>query len=301
MQGSMNHGLDIQRELSERSDEDWVFGVASEPCLVHIPLNERDQYLPLGETQRCKEDTQDCATRAPVNVMETKFNYALRNNLISPDNRQWLIDHGYMTDSGITFSDRFIAIKSGTTRAGNSLKAPVDAIHRYGLIPKFMLPLVKTMTWEQYYDPTSITPEMEALGQEFLLRFPIFYERVALDNMLQALTDDLLVVGAYAWPAPDEDGTYQPVDSAPNHAFVVFDIPQYQAFDNYPEDRKGVDYVKHLAPDYKFLDYGYRVYIGQQVVPDTLEPANQTDELQELIDRFVTLLREIIGKLRQYV
>ena len=42
-----NYGLDIEREKAEVSNEDWVFGAISQPSIVYIPEDEREEYLPL--------------------------------------------------------------------------------------------------------------------------------------------------------------------------------------------------------------------------------------------------------------
>lgn len=292
IQVSTNRGLNVEKEIQDRTDEDWLFGGTSQVCRASIPLGIRAPYLPQGEVQRGTEDTMDCASRWVVNALETKFNYLMQSNLLTDDESQWLIEKGYFTDGGIEFSDAFIAILSGTTRQGNSLKAPVDTVHRVGLIPKRLLPLKKGMTFDDYHNPARITEEYKLLGLDFLARFPIFYERVSTDDMLSLLRNDIVGVGGYAWESPDEKGMYQPTSAQPNHAFMLFDIPQYQAFDNYEEGRN--DFIKHLAPDYKFLNYGYRVYIGA-----TQNNAEQASgDMRSVIEHIMTLLQDLLLKLK---
>ena len=142
--------FDPTLEEQHRDERDWIFGADSEQGLFEPPSRSNIlMYLPLGEVQRGKEDVLDCASRGPINKLETNFSYGYEVGLISPQNRKWLRDKGYADKFGIvTFSDAFIAIKSGTTRNGNSMKAPLQAIHEYGLIPKAMLPLESWMKWE---------------------------------------------------------------------------------------------------------------------------------------------------------
>lgn len=257
----MNYGLDIDREIREQSDEDWVGGVAPLTCLGFIPEELREQYLPVGEVQRGKEDTMDCASRAPINILEAKFTYAYQNDLFSFEQTRFLRTNGYIANNRVVFSDAFIAIKSGTTRTGNSLKAPLEAIRKNGLIPKHLLPLLPDMSWSEYHDPDRISLYMEQLGKKFLTHFQINYEKVYDIPKWQG--EYFLVVGGFAWSIPQE-GVYPPVDSRPNHAFVLYKTPKYYAFDNYIDSVDG-DFIKKLDPAYKFLDYGYNVVIRNPI------------------------------------
>lgn len=254
----MTHGLDLQREYEAHTEKDWVFGSASKKCTVFIAENERYNYLPLGEVQRGVEDTMDCATRAPLNVLETKLNFLYNNDLFDVETLKWLIKNKYITRYGIELSDAFNAIKSRTSRTGNSLKEPIHSIHKDGVIPKSMLPLEKSMTWEQYHDPKRITAKMEKLGQEFLKRISINYERVYANDWEELLKDDMLIVAGHAWSKP-VNGIYLRTDKRINHAFMNVKN-KYFIFDNYIDSFDG-DFIKHLAEDYKFLPYGYRLFL----------------------------------------
>ena len=170
----MNKGINWEKELREQSDEDWIFGSQSVACIAEIPEVAREQYLPKGERQNIGEEKMDCASRAPLNILEAKFNWLYRNGKLI--NKQWLEDNGYVANGVIEFSDAFVAINSGTTREGNSLKAPLEAIRKQGLIPKSMLPQLES--FDDYYNPLRITGSMRKLGEEFVARFTINYEKV---------------------------------------------------------------------------------------------------------------------------
>ena len=166
------YGLDLVKELLDRRPEDWEYlGGVSQKCIAQIPLEERESCLPKGERQDIGEEKMDCASRAPANLLETKFNWLHNQNLLPKKAVSFLAKNGYVTPWGIEFSDAFVAIKSGTTRQGNSLIAPIEAIHKHGLIPKSMLPQVNS--FDAYYDPKRITPAMENLGKKFLTYFQI--------------------------------------------------------------------------------------------------------------------------------
>lgn len=263
----MSHGLDLQKELQDQEPRDWVFGSSSVVCLAAIQEDERENYLPPGELQYGSEDFMSCATLAPINILESKFNFLYKNNFISPENVQFLKDNGYIDNGHIQFSNRFNAIKSGTTRTGNSLKAPLHSIKNDGLIPKRLLAADQYMSFDEYHNEKDISSFMERLGKEFARRFTIRYEKVYRSDFPILLDEDSVDVAGYAWPQPVE-GVYPKTTMNPNHAFMIFK-KQYFAFDNYIDSVDG-DFVKHLASDYNLLDYGYRVYIESQNVTQTL-------------------------------
>jgi len=70
--------FDLERERAEQNGTEFIFGALSEPCLAYIPESERETYLPQGELQKGIEDFMDCATRSPLNILETKFNWLIR-------------------------------------------------------------------------------------------------------------------------------------------------------------------------------------------------------------------------------
>lgn len=262
------NNFDLERQLREESEEDWIFGALSQPGIVSIPEAERDQYLPKGETQfSTKTDFYDCATRSPVNHFEALFTYHYQHKML-PENKKWLEGNGYLQDGKVTLSDRFISILAGTTRQGNSLKTPLETIRKQGLIPKVLLPKGDDMTFDVYYDPNLITQKMRDIGQEFIRRFPLNYEKVYKDHIADALKDDMIGVAGYGWPKP-VNGVFSRTEGDFNHAFLLYRLPKFQAYDNYYDyTATGVqitdDFTKNLAPDYKFYDWGYRAYISNE-------------------------------------
>jgi len=263
-----NHGIDLEREEQEISQEDWVFGSQKLSGIAeNISFIDRCKYLPKGEVQRGKEDMMDCASRGPINILEFKLNYLYQNNLLHIKNRLWLEQKGYVTEEGlIELSDAFIAILSNTTRHGNSLKGPVHATHEYGVIPKQLLPLDKGMTWSEYHRKSRITKDMLKLGEEFLSRFSINYERVLEKDFNKVVDKDLIDVAGYAWPQPNGD-VYPRVEYRHNHVFVYFEKPIYKIFDNYRDSFDG-DFIKRLATNYSLYKHGYRIIINEKESKD---------------------------------
>lgn len=292
-----NHGLNWDLELSQRTEKDWVFGATSPVCMAEkIPQEERELYLPKGEVQQGVEDTMDCATRGPINMYETKFNYLYRTGKLDEGSIKFLHNSGYITDKGeIEFSDAFIAILSGTTREGNSMKAPLEAVRLYGLVPKKLLPLKSWMTWEDYHKPERITEELENLGQEFLKYFNLNYERVYENNLDELLERDIIDLAGFAWPDPDSNGEYPRVDYQPNHVFIGVRKPRTYIFDNYLDvvDR---DFIKKLASDYDFVDYGYRVIISEK---SQEEPVKKSlwQMIKEFWEKIIKIINEYLFRI----
>jgi hypothetical protein len=270
-------GFDFNKERADQDGSEWRFGSLSQPGIAQIPEELRDIYLPAGELQYGKEDFSDCASRSPHNHLEAQLNYLLLNNLLTYENKRWLEDQGYVNGSGyIELSDRFTAILSGTTRQGNSLKAPLESIRKNGVIPKSMLPAHPSMTFDQYHDASKITKAMRDLGIEFTRRFTVNYEQVHRSQISKALEKDMIGVAGYAWPSK-KNGVYPRTDEQPNHAFLLFGKPDFEAFDNYTEGIN--DFTKTLAPDYAFWEYGYRIFISKETTY-----AQQLSLWQQLLD-----------------
>lgn len=298
MVSNKNYGLDIAREEAEQDGTEYLAGRLT--CIAEIPLAEREKYFPAGEVQRGAEDTMSCASNAPMNILEAKLNYLItdgywegRNGkaLISQENRNWLFDNGYAktdggTNIGVELSDAFIAIKSKTTRRGNSMKAPLQAMHEHGVIPKVMLPLGPDMTFDQFHNPDRITKEMEDLGKEFLKRIPISYGKEY--KFREFLAKDMLCVGGYAYPAPVQ-GIYPRVEYPANHEFVLWK-PEYFNFDSYIDDVDG-DFIKELAPDFKFIKYGYRLAISEKNLGDVRPNRNWFVEILQTLWEFIKDIR----------
>ncbi len=266
-----NRGINIELERQQRSPEDWVFGSNSKVCIAAIPEADREKFLPPGEVQAAKEDMMDCASRGPVNILETKFTWLFAKNILNESNLKWLAEKGYVEPESTTiqFSDAFIAIKSGTTRNGNSMKAPLQAIHDWGLIPKHMMPLEPWMTFEDYHNKARITPEIEALATEFKSRFPVNYEVVNAKHFKILYNEDMIDLAGFAWPEP-VNGVYPAVDMQVNHVFVGVRSPVHTIFDNYTDVVDG-DFIKILASDYQLYDYGYRVFISENEIPKVVK------------------------------
>ena len=256
-----NIGFNIEKEIADSSPEDYVLGTTEPLTGVGDPvkglvgalyawpnpidgvyprvmhqinhaidfINKKSkEYLPDGTVQRGTRDWMNCATNAPHNEREKQFNYIIAKGLLTDNFIAWLKEKGYINPNNGKFesSDAFNSILSGTTREGNSLKAPLESIRNDGIIPKSMLPDIKSFNWEQYHNPDRITQEMKDLGKEFLKYVELKYEKVLF------------------------------------YRFDKFLDIKWEIFDSYTDKVDG-DFIKRLAPDYNIMGYGYHLTINQ--------------------------------------
>jgi hypothetical protein len=275
--GKGNTGLDLDREIAELRGDEWVFGAHSEACLFAVPQDKRELYLPYGELQNIGEEKSGCVSRAYINALEMKFTYAYEKNLVSKSNREWLEQNGYVENGRVVFADANIEILSGTTRKGVSLKAPVDAIRKHGLVPKKMLSQLEK--WDDHYNPARLTPAVTNLGLEFARRFSLNYEMVYTRDMKLMLEDDCAGIAVYAWANPI-NGEYQRVDFPFNHCVLAYALPTTYIFDNYLDQGKQGDFIKKLASNYTIFDHGYRVYVSAQAKDEVVEKEKETKDEQ---------------------
>ena len=106
MSKEKNYGLDWEREEKEQSSKDWEFELGKSNLLCATAGLKLKPHLPKGEVQRGREDFMDCATRAPINILETKFNALISSKRMSVGNIKWLEKKGYLNKNDrIEFSD----------------------------------------------------------------------------------------------------------------------------------------------------------------------------------------------------
>lgn len=293
-----NYGLNWELEKEQQSEKDWIFGAKSLTCIAEISPEERIDYLPKGEVQRSnKGDMADCCSRGPINILETKFNWLCKKELLSGGSIKFLKENGFINNGQVEISDAYISIKSGTTPIGNSMKAPLEAIRKYGIVPKKLLPLGSWMTWNDYHNPTRITEEIERIANESLKYFGFNYEKVWSSHTDEMLNRDILDTCGFAWPEPI-NGEYPRVDTFPNHVFIKLKNPRTYIFDNYIDHVDG-DFIKKLTPDYKFGSYDYRIIISKKLTPEEKEEAyKKIEQSLNRIQKLINWIREEIKKLK---
>ena len=243
----------------EEVEEDFLFGHVELGKEVLVPDGDWTPWKPTNEKQRQGFESMACTDFSSTSDIEIQQNFKTDKGMISDGNLMWANESGYIDENGNwNFSDRFDATMSGTGLNGNSLKNPAKAKSKFGLIPESMHPW--TDNRNEYFSKEKITQEMLEMGQEFLKRFNINYERVKRKDFAEALKYSPLSGALYAWNGV-KDGVYYRVDKPINHAIVIIK-PDWSIFDSYNP------FIKRLAKNYIFLGYAYRYIITENVVEE---------------------------------
>jgi len=245
-------------------EKDYIFGVSAIDNEIKVPDGNWIPFLPKNEKQRQGFESMCCTNFASCTDVEILMTRLIELKLMSVGNLSWLNDNGYIDDTGhINFSDRFDALISNTKPdSGNSLKVVAEAKRKLGLIPEKMLPWTDNET--EYFDKSKITPQMSALGLEFIKRFPLNYELVYRVDFNEALKVSPLSAAVYAWNGQN-NGIYFRVPNQINHAIaIVEDKPIWKIMDSYDP------FLKSLSDDYNYYDYAIR-YIVREItgLPNT--------------------------------
>jgi hypothetical protein len=244
----VNTGLDIDKQSLEQIQPDkhlmGGFGMIQYPDLI-----TKDPYW-MPTVEQCTPECQFGAKLETMNCTNFGTNYILR--LI------WKFQYGL----DINISERGTGVMSGTTRQGNSVDAPIDALRKYGFLLENELPFDRDgMSWDDYYAPLS--QEQYALAKTRLNDWDFAHEYVPVNPqaMMQALKTSPLGGTVAAW-YKDSNGLYRTMGHTINHwttVIVGFKYGEYWlCVDSYPEDYNYADnpqsfeFVKKLAWDYNF-------------------------------------------------
>lgn len=177
----VNHGA-----LIGRKGTDYIGGTL--PYEVVVSDGDHTQWVPTNESQTgvpaTGTDRFNCVTQAHHNTIENQMNRDIQMGRMPATHVAWLAQKGYMDGNNlVNFSERFSSLRNGTIPGvGNYLfTVAEDARMISGLIPQIMLPDDPQMPNTEYYNMNVITPEMLAMGKEFLSMFALPYEWVGTE------------------------------------------------------------------------------------------------------------------------
>lgn len=236
----MNFGY-IKRK---KRKEDYVLGGKS--GLLHGVLQLGGnwlEWLPAGEKQRKGIDTKGCVSFGICNILE--------------------ILHKRKFGSEKNFSDRYIAVASGTTRRGNSIRAVIETARKIsGMIAEELYPF-EGKSWAEYHK--ELPKRLWDIGRRWLQKFAIGYEWVKPNekDIIEALEYSPLGVSVYAWA---KKGKKYYKAGRDNHFTVLVGYEygkHWIVFDSYTD--KG-SFIKKLEWNYFTPE--------TQIIRLSLEPAN---------------------------
>lgn len=242
--------------------------------IVRVPSGDWRQYESPGEWQKdmaANFETDACVSFSANDALQTMMNWLIATDQISVADLSWLKTNGYVDSNNKThFSDRFTAMKSGTTEAlGNSLPNVAACIAKYGLVPESLWPFPTAAieaspanAWAIYY--STIPANVAELGLEFLARFQVQNEWVtytgapATEATLQnALKIAPLQIATAVCPPWNTANVIQGCGGGTAHATMLdyADTTAYYILDHY------VPFDKRLALNYT-IGYAMRLVIG---------------------------------------
>jgi len=243
-------------------ETDWRIGGDSK--LVYEVINETAnwfEYEPTNERQNRGMETMICTNEAGNNSWEVQLIYMIEHNLLSPKalnflNGDNIAKISYLDENNKpNFSDKWIAILSGTSPSGNWLYKTPEKAHEFGLIPESMLPFGNPKTWNDFFNKEQITQEMYDLGEEFKEIFEIEYEAFVTSGKTKAQTMEEvdkhlkqapLIVAIPICPGYKDDDIIQACSKTPIHAVLLINrLEEYRnIIDSYEP------FIKQLAIDY---------------------------------------------------
>lgn len=119
------------------------------------------------------------------------------------------------------YSDRFLAMTSGTQEGGNSPNAVAQSLHKEGVVLQDVWPFDQSIdSFEKFYSP--IPQGIIDLAKEFLDEFDFKYEKVPSNHksISEALTYSPVLISVSAWF--ERNGLYyRPEGFIDNHATTL--------------------------------------------------------------------------------
>jgi hypothetical protein len=202
------HGLIFE----EPRLEDYFLGGSSRVPEPKLLRQSRDWLpnVPAFEFQKKRNvESFSCATYAPLNAIETFCSFTYGDE--------------------VNYAERFTAIVSETTRKGNTMQAPLEAIRKFGLIVEASLPFDETVTnWNEYMYPKPMEIRHIAEGARWLHTYKLWHEWVAhpteraevkSEKIWEALLRSPILASVYAWV--EEGGMYVKKNTDNHESLIV--------------------------------------------------------------------------------
>jgi len=204
----------------ELKARDHILGATSSIELKH-KISYDKKYLPDGEPQSIPGvfDDMSCTTHSSINILNHLFTYFYQENLMKPENKQFLEDEGYIHDEKVRFSTVFSSTLNGTTKKGNYFHAVWDFHRNIGLIPYKDLPFTGR-NWEENHNIKNITEAHREKAKKFFDRFDIQYAWLPTDSSVGVSQIEKNGITYYQDYAMIQIGTPIPA----NHAEAMYNV-----------------------------------------------------------------------------
>lgn len=254
-------------------------GETAIPMGIRLISGDWRPYKPTREAQyNYSFDTLSCTTFSALNIIETQIKYMIVNKMISDADIRYLELLGYL-DAGwnINFSDRFTAIKSGTSIQGNDFVSVWDSIRKDGLLPEKDLPFGDCKNFTEYHDKSVITLEMEAKAKAIFKIFDFMYEWVTFDNNPDWSSNEITLMRTGLLQSPLHIAI--PIEARHAVEMVAFDADNsYRTFDTYPP----YDIDRPFSFPIHYSMKGLVVYKETLVLARTMKLGHRGDDVKRL-------------------
>lgn len=221
--GIKNHGHIYMKKynliIDEIQPENYQLGgFGSLPKDIICPDKDWTPFLPKKELQAELYETWACATFTVLNCVEIliKAKYGIKEN----------------------FSDRFLAVASGTTQGGNSPHTVAEFLRKIGAPPENVYPF-NAESYDVFHQ--KIPQKIYDIALEFVEKYDFKHEFVRGEDIDEALQYSPLLISVAAWF--QKDGIYyRPEGIRDNHAttYVKREQDNRLVFDSYDSMLKKV-------------------------------------------------------------
>lgn len=213
-------------------------------------------------------DKNVCATQSNCQGLETDLIAQIAASQLPVTHLSFLKANKYLDENGRPrFNVRVSAILNGTTKNGNDCDVVASATRSIGLFPFGIIPDDPTLSWNDYYNKAVITPEILALGLEFLKYFTPYYIWVWTSGGARTSAENAALLSAIAAAPLQLPVPVCPTWNSPN----VLSCPSLVVQHAVLGQKVGADfsitiqdhyvpYEKVLAPDYP-IPYALQVFL----------------------------------------
>jgi hypothetical protein len=234
-----NYGLDPQPIVL---GDNWLAGTersigASLGEVVLKPDHNWRPFCPPGERQfNASIDVQGCVSWAWTNAIEIylRFVFSILRN----------------------FSDRFLAVASGTKPTGNDPHVVAETLRLKGVPLEEEYPFTPDLTtWEKFY--AAIPRLIYTIAVRFIAEFDFFHEYISATpaEIKRHLTFSPLPAAVCAWHKDANGLYYMPQGTRQNHYVVIVDYVDREywwVYDSYDLEKDG-EFFKKVRWDHPFI------------------------------------------------
>lgn len=259
MKDDTNYGV-----LVEIQPTDWVAGISSGITYKDLGINWSD-YL-AGKERQYPPETSACVSFSCNHSFDTQITAFIKKGYFAKEAVDYFQSAGYLDELGrFNSSDKFAAIGSGTTKAGNYQQTVLDFVRKNGLLPEKDLPFGTPSTWEEYMNPAQVTQAMRDKAKKILTYIDIAYEWVIQKGDGSSPVNSLTYHLKHApiqITAPVCYGWNQGADPIPT---CSLDIPQHATL-VYSVSNEGIEILDQYPPFLRTLAKNYPVLWGLKIV-----------------------------------